>query len=89
MDALTDIFGFISFRFFLSAYLRMRKPRSNFQLLLLSTIIARCMSLSIELIQVYLPTRSSQLMDVITNTLGTIIGVILFSKHHKKLTCNL
>ena len=55
---------------------------------LISIIIAGCISLSIELIQVYLPTRNSQLTDVITNTIGAIIGVILFSKYHKKLTCN-
>ena len=88
MDILKNIFGFIPFGFFFSAYLRMRKPRSNLQLLLISILFAGCISLSIELIQVYLPTRNSQFTDVITNTLGAIIGVILFSKHRKKLTCN-
>ena len=88
MDIVTNILGFIPFGFFLSAYLRMRKPHSNFRRLLLSMIIAGCISLFIELIQVYLPTRNSQLTDVITNTIGAIIGVILFSKYHKKLTCN-
>jgi VanZ family protein len=83
MDVLTNILGFIPFGFFFSAYLWMRKPRSIFRLLLTSIIIAGCISLSIELIQVYLPTRSSQLTDVITNTLGTIIGVILFVKNRK------
>jgi VanZ family protein len=89
MDVLTNILGFIPFGFFFSTYLWMRKPRPIFRLLLMSVIIAGCMSFLIELIQVYLPTRNSQLMDVITNTIGTIIGVILFSKHHKKLTRNL
>ena len=80
MDVLTNILGFIPFGFFFSAYLWMRKPRSIFRLLLTSIIIVGCMSLSIELIQVYLPTRSSQLTDVITNILGTAIGVGLFLK---------
>jgi hypothetical protein len=80
MDVITNILGFIPFGFFFSAYLWMRKPQSNFRLLLTTIIIAGCMSLSIELIQVYLPTRSSQLTDVITNILGTAIGVGLFSK---------
>jgi VanZ family protein len=80
MDVLTNILGFIPFGFFLSAYLWLRKPRSIFRLLLISIIIAGCLSLSIELIQVYLPTRSSQLTDVITNLLGTAIGVGLFLK---------
>jgi hypothetical protein len=80
MDVLTNLLGFIPFGFFFSAYLWMRKPRSIFRFLIISMLIGGCLSLSIELIQVYLPTRSSQLTDVITNTLGTIIGVILFSK---------
>jgi hypothetical protein len=80
MDILTNILGFIPFGFFFSAYLWMRRPRSNFQLLLRSVIIAGCISLFIEVIQVYLPTRNSQLMDVMMNMLGTAIGVSLFLK---------
>ncbi len=80
MDILTNILGFIPFGFFLSAYLRTKKLRSNFRLLLLSVIIAGCMSLFIELVQVYLPTRSSQLTDVITNMFGAALGVALFHK---------
>jgi hypothetical protein len=34
--------------------------------------------LAIEHSQVYLPTRHSQLMDVIDNFAGTILGLILF-----------
>jgi VanZ family protein len=83
MDIITNILCFIPFGFFFSAYLWMKKPRSIFRLLLTSIIIAGCMSLSIELIQVYLPTRSSQLMDVITNILGAAIGVTLFLKNRK------
>ena len=86
MDILTNILGFIPFGFFFSAYLRMKKPRSNFRLLLLSVIIAGCMSLLIELTQVYLPARSSQLTDVISNMVGTALGVVLFYfyPHNKK-----
>ncbi len=77
-DILTNILGFIPFGFFLSAYLRIRKPRSIDHVLLISLLIGGGLSLSIELIQVYLPTRNSQLTDVITNILGTGIGVFLF-----------
>jgi VanZ family protein len=80
MDVLTNILGFIPFGFFFSAYLWLRKPSSIYRILLISGLVAGCISLSIELIQVYLPTRSSQLTDVITNILGTAIGVGLFFK---------
>jgi VanZ family protein len=78
MDILTNILGFIPFGFIFSAYLWVRKPQSNFQLLLKSVIIAGCISLLIELVQVYLPSRNSQLTDVITNILGATLGIILF-----------
>ena len=80
MDILTNILGFIPFGFFLVAYLRVRKPLSNLQPLLMSVLVAGFLSLSIELIQVCLPTRNSQLTDVITNLLGTAIGSVLFQK---------
>jgi glycopeptide antibiotics resistance protein len=80
MDVLTNILGFIPFGFFFSAYLWIKKPRSIFRLLLATTVIAGCMSLSIELIQVYIPVRNSQIMDIIMNIIGTSIGAALFSK---------
>lgn len=84
-DILTNILGFIPLGFFFSAYLWVRKSRSIYQLLFLSVLFAGSTSLAIELFQVYLPTRSSQLIDVITNILGTVIGVILFLKTRKSL----
>jgi VanZ family protein len=77
MDILTNILGFIPFGFFFSAYLR-TKQRSVYRLFLISIFFAGFTSLTIELAQVYLPTRSSQLMDIITNILGTALGVSLF-----------
>jgi VanZ family protein len=80
-DMLTNTIGFIPFGFFFSAYLWIRKPRPIYRLFIISFLFSACISLTIELVQVYLPTRSSQLMDVITNILGTAIGVVLFIKN--------
>jgi VanZ family protein len=84
MDVITNILGFIPFGFFLSAYLRLRKPASIYRILFISVLVAGCISLSIELIQAYLPTRSSQLTDVITNISGAALGVILFNFYQRR-----
>jgi VanZ family protein len=84
MDILTNILGFIPFGFFFSAYLWLRKPHSTYRILFISLLLAGCISLSIELIQVYLPTRSSQLTDVITNIFGSFLGGILFHLYYPK-----
>ena len=69
---------------FFSAYLCLRKPNSTFRTLLISLLLAGCISLSIELIQVYPPTRSSQLTEVITNILGAVFGTILFHFYNRR-----
>jgi VanZ family protein len=83
MDILTNILGFIPFGFFFSAYLSLRRQCSTFQIFLVSVLFAACISVSIELIQVFLPTRTSQLTDTTTNIVGTSIGVFLFLKTRK------
>jgi hypothetical protein len=83
IDILTNILGFIPFGFFFAAYFCTKKRTTIYRLLLISTLLGGCISLAIELIQVYLPARSSQLMDVTTNIIGTAIGVALFFKTRK------
>lgn len=76
-DIFLNIFGFIPFGFFTFARLR-NKFKSNLGSSLLVVVLGVFFSLLIELIQVYLPSRDSQTMDVLTNTLGTYLGIILF-----------
>jgi hypothetical protein len=83
MDILTNILGFISFGFCFSAFLWLRRSRSIYHILLFSIFLTGIVSLSIELIQAYLPTRESQLIDVIMNTIGAAIGASLSLKNPK------
>jgi hypothetical protein len=72
-----NIVGFVPLGFFLFAYLSLssifKKP------LLITILLGGALSLTVEILQAYLPTRDSGTTDIITNTLGTVIGVMLFN----------
>jgi VanZ family protein len=53
--------------------------------LLLSIVAGFVISLTIELLQYFLPTRTSSMPDLIANTMGTGIGTLLRGKVRK--TC--
>ena len=76
-DLIINIAGFIPLGFFFCTYLsstgHSNRPR------LATIILGGTVSLTIEILQAYLPTRSSGMTDILTNTLGTGIGVFLFS----------
>ncbi|MGO9138338.1 MAG: VanZ family protein [Syntrophales bacterium] len=75
-----NIVGFILFGFFCAASLCKVKRRSKSALYLNTALIGLGFSLAIELLQVYLPTRYSELSDVICNVTETIIGLAIFHK---------
>jgi hypothetical protein len=78
-DIAINIAGFVPFGFFLSAWLRIKKNLPFLKVYSITLFIGFCFSLAIELIQVYVPTRDSSLMDVISNTLGTALGYCFFT----------
>lgn len=77
-DVLINLVGFVPFGFFFLALFYGTKKSSSYGICLIVTIMGVGTSLTIELTQVFLPLRSSSLTDMICNTIGTIIGIILF-----------
>jgi len=77
-DLVVNILGFFPFGFFFTAWLRNDDGLPSKSTIILVAALGAGISLTIELLQIYLPVRTSQLSDVICNISGTFLGAYLF-----------
>ena len=74
-DVLENIAGFIPLGAILCVYFSLTQPRSK--AVLYATLLGGSLSLTIEVLQAYIPRRTSGMTDIISNTLGTLIGAAI------------
>jgi hypothetical protein len=76
-NVLINVVGFVPLGFFFCAYFASLRPLDR--AVLATIVLGGVVSLTIEVLQAFLPTRDSGMTDLITNTLGTGIGTALYS----------
>ncbi|MBN2133367.1 MAG: VanZ family protein [Sedimentisphaerales bacterium] len=77
-DVLVNIFGFIPFALCLLLFLTANTRMSARQAALLTVPACAILSLLIEVTQIALPTRSPSSLDLLCNTAGAVLGVLVF-----------
>jgi len=75
-NACLNIAGFVPLGFFFTAYFSLVRPIPRPRVA--AVVLGLTISLAIETAQYFLPTRDSGVNDLITNTLGTAVGVALY-----------
>ncbi|MGA7933510.1 MAG: VanZ family protein, partial [Kovacikia sp.] len=79
IDQLANVLLFIPLGFGLNWFLTKRTRLKTFSSFALVLVTSFGLSLSIELLQTFLPARTSSLSDVLTNTMGGVFGYLSFN----------
>jgi glycopeptide antibiotics resistance protein len=74
---LKNIVGFVPLGFCFYPYL---SARQGGRAILLTIAVGAIVSFTIEILQAFLPTRDSGMTDIITNSLGTWIGMTFYQR---------
>jgi VanZ family protein len=74
-DILANIAGFVPLGAIFGVYFSLQ--RSRVQAILNSTLVGAFLSFAIEILQAYIPRRFSGTTDIITNTLGALLGAAI------------
>ncbi len=85
-DIAVNIFGFVPFGLCFFLHRRSLKPKRWAVNALLVVLAGAAVSLAIEIIQAWLPNRVSSTTDLLTNTTGTLLGVVLALAIRSKVT---
>ena len=81
---LMNVVGFIPVGFVFYAYFRVARPIKR--AMLVTIAVGAATSLTIEVLQAFLPTRDSGTTDLFTNTLGTYVGVLCYRDLYPVIT---
>ncbi len=81
-DGVINVCGFIPFGFFISFWLTTIGKWNKRYVYIFTIFLGFLVSLTIELLQIYLPMRNSSLTDLFCNTIGTFLGVLIL--HHTR-----
>lgn len=75
-DVLINIAGFVPLGFFFCMFFSSGQPSRK--TVVATIILGAFFSLTIEVLQWYIPSRDSGTTDIFTNTLGTVLGAMLY-----------
>lgn len=87
IDLTVNLVGFVPLGFILYALLIESGGVFHKKAILFSIVLCFLISLSIEIAQAWIPSRSSQMLDLMFNTTGAIIGAIFYKIRFEMRKC--